>query len=143
MRATNFVFLAALVLDVASTTAFTGVPSTSLRLGERQATIPLFSYVSLYPRVDLSYQAVYGPQFVLAASMLAPATPLLLHDNTSCSMEDEAVETAKLQGTSPVGPLVDNKEMVIKPAYISAYSQCPAKVCVYLWCPSILASPVF
>jgi len=59
-------------------------------------------------------------------------------------MEDEAAEMAKMQGTSPVRPLAalaDDQEMVIKPAYISAYDQGPVEVCELLWCPSLLAFP--
>ena len=149
MNGSKLVVLAALTLGVASFATFNGVPSRGVsskhRVGgltqpEGNTTIQSLPLIIFQPHVDHSYQGLYGPQLVVATPLSAPVNPLLLLDNASCGMEDEAAEMAKMQGTSPVRPLADDQVMV-KPAYISAYDQGPAEVCELLWCPSLLAFP--
>lgn len=124
----------AVALGVVFTTACTGVPF-EYRVGGELSTHqgntltghlpsrPFYSYV------DPPYHLNYGSQLLLAAPVLTPATPPLLHDNTSSGME-KAAEEAKRKDTCPIRSI---KEVSNKRAHISVHSEVSTKVCEFLW----------
>ena len=131
MNALKTVSVLALALGVASTTAFTGVPSTPLRL-EGNTTAQSLPFVALHPHINYTYQVL--PQLVVAPPISAPVNPLLLLDNTSCGMEEEAAEVATLQATSPMQPVTLFNSTMATLEHVFTSGQSLAKVCVWFLC---------